>query len=275
MTNIEFKQWKDEHSEFMQEHIKATENSRWGRVLCNWKEEKQIKGQDPSIIDHIDHFYAATVNLKNADIYLDCRPRKIWAKFSLYSILQPIVLTAKTFYHLILPISIPCIIYKTIQDAKKEEKKVSGKELTNRIFKQIGKNILDIGRTPLYAIALTVIGISAVIIGPLAPKILHDMRKTAGNIEKSLNWGNADSAWILFKCFQPVDNIMTIDQWDRTYIDTSYHDENEKDASILNGLSNFARAQIKFRREHPALFNDCLQKYPEDKPYISAHLMQK
>jgi hypothetical protein len=272
VTNIDFPQWRKEHPSM--EQILEKENSRWGRIICKWTEKKEVEeSQDPVLIEHL---YASTINLKNADMYLDCRPRKIWAKFTVYSIFQPIVLTAKTFYHLILPISIPYIIYKTVRDANNEQKdkktEISGRELAKRIFKEIGKNILDIGRTPLYAIVLTVIGISALIIGPLAPKILHDFRRVAGNVEKSLNWGNADSAWIIFKCFQPIENLMTVKEWSREYPDTSYYPQKTKNRSILKGLANFARAQIKFRRENRALFNDCFLKYSQDKPYKSAYL---
>lgn len=260
--SITFDEWKNEHSQFMRSHVVQTENSRWGRVISNWNEERTGSNQT------LEHIYTPAINLKNGDIYLDCGARKIWAKCCLYSILQPIVLTVKTVYHLFLPFSIPYTIYKTVQAAKNEENKISEAELMKKIIKEVGKNLVDMVRTPLYAIAITIVGIAGVIIGPFAPKLLYDIRITAGKLDKSLNW-DENSPWILFRCFQPIDNLMTIDQWDREYKDTAYLKENEKDDPILLGLTNYSRAQIKFRRDNHALFNDCCQKYPQDKPFVS------
>lgn len=271
MSDITFKEWKDKHSEFMQKHIVESEGSRWGRVICIWTEKRKESGK----ITTIEHTYAAAINLKKGDIYLDCRKRKVWAKCCLYSLIQPLVLTVKTVYHLLLPVSIPYEIYKTVKAARKETQKVPGKELTKRIVKQIGKNLADTVRTPLYGMALTIIGIAGVVIGPLAPKILYDIRVTAGKVEKALNWGNENSPWILFKCFQPCDNLMKMYEWSRQNKDTEYLKENEKDDATLHGLTNFARAQIIFRRNNKALFNDCLKKYPEDKPYTSQSTPKK
>lgn len=260
-NNIGFPEWKKTHSDFVKKYIfSESESSRWGRVICLW-EEKATK---------ITHIYAACINLQTGDIYLDCRKRKIWAKCCLYSFTQPFVLTAKTFYHLLLPISIPYGIYKVVLEASQEEEKISNKELSKRIFEQIGKNLADIVRTPLYAIVLTIIGISGVLIGPLVPEKLYDIRMTITKIETALNWGDGYSPWNQFPCLLSIGNLMTIEHYWSTYFkdDTEYF-MNGNDRLTLYGLTNLARAQVKFRRNNSVLFNDCFQKYSENKIYIS------
>jgi hypothetical protein len=270
MLPINFETWKEQHPTFMQQYVKMPEGQKWGRVICKWEEKPSEVNQ--TITQNITHTYAAAINLKNGDIYLDCRKRKIWAKCALYSLVQPIILTAKTVYHLLLPVSIPLEIYKTVQAARKENPEISKKELAKRCFIQVGKNFADIVRTPAYAVALTVIGIAGVIIGPLAPKTLYDIRATAGKMEKSLHWGDDTSPWILFKCFQPISNLMTIgkEEWTRFNNATVYlKGKNDEESTTLYGLTNLARALIQFRRDHRAIFNDCFQKYAKNEPYKS------
>lgn len=264
MNSANFTEWKQKLPDLVQNQIIEQPGSKWGRVICVWKEKKETSA--------MEHLYAVTINLQNGDIYLDCRPRKIWAKCCLYTVIQPILLTAKTIYHMLLPFSTAVAIYQTVQAAKQEETKISAKELSKRIVVAIAKNVADIFRTPVYALALTIVTLAALIIGPLAPKSLFHFRMALGNMEKSLYWGNGDSAWILFKCFQPVENLMTVDQWNRRQPDTEYLHEHGQENPTMNGLTNFARAQVQFRRHNNALFNDCLHKFPENKAYISAAL---
>jgi hypothetical protein len=265
----DFEKWKTNYPDFMTKYVVQEEGPRWGRVMCIWQEVKP--GQSK-----VQHIYAASIDLQNGDIYLDCRKRKLWVKCCLYSLVQPIFFTVKTVYHLLLPISVPFEIYHTLQTARKQQK-VTGIMLTKKIFKNIGKNIADIVRTPLYALVLTMVGIAGVLIGPLAPKTLYHIRMTIGKLERSLNWGVEHNSWNLFRCLHRIDNLTKIDwRYVHDYDNTEYiHDnESKKIEQTLHGLTNLAYLLINFRRENSRLFNDCFRTYPMNKPYISASTRQ-
>ena len=265
-TQMNFKDWKNIHKSFIQENIEQKENSRWGRINAKWNEINSNQ--------ELNHIYKFTLDLKTGDFYLDCRRRKIWCKSLTYLFVQPIVLSLKTVYHLMLPLSISLEIFQEVQKIKEFENdqkiKLTNKEKTIRIVKVITKDLLDIVRTPLYAGALSIIALAGVVIGPLAPNILYNTRAMAAKVELALHWGNEDSNWIIYRCFHPLGNVITIDQeWQRTREDTKYIKPESSEADRLKGLSNLARALINFRRENRAIFNDCFKLLPANQAYIS------
>lgn len=255
--NTSFNKWRDENS-FVEDHIlyDEGEDCRWCRFSTQWNEKKEDKN------DIITHLCAFTLDLQTGDLYLDCRKRKIWAKFFVLSVTRPLFGFIKTAYHLCLPISIPIEIFKAIIVGRHQNQ--SSDEIAQAAWINIKYNIADIIRTPLYTTALIVVTISAVIIGPFAPRKLYDLRALAGHLEIVLNRGQ-DSLWNLAPCFQPLNNLMEIHKENYQKADTEYDDE-----ATLQGCNNLVRSYIKFRREHRNIFNDCGMLLPENKVYISA-----
>lgn len=232
--------------------LKLTEGKqcKWARINCEWVETKT----DDTTLRHI---YAACINLENGHMYLDCTKKKLFAKCWCLTFIRPLHAIGKTIYHLLLPISIPCEIYKAIQEATRV--KANTWDTTKIVVRNLGRNFADIIRTPLYATVLTIITLAGGVIGLLAPHRLYDIREIAGKIETALNWGEDWSFWMLAPCLTfKADLIYTVD----------YYNKNVED--ISDGLSTFAKKQIEFRRHNRFIFNDCWRKLDANKVYRSA-----
>lgn len=254
--NISFNEWRDENA-FVEDDILYTEgkNCRWGRFTMRWNEKKEAD-------NIISHLCAFTLDLHSGDLYLDCSKSKIWAKFVVLSFTRPLFGIIKTAYHVCLPISLPIEIFKAIIVGISQHQ--SAREITQAAWINIKHNIADIIRTPLYTVALTVVTISAVIIGLFSSYRLYDLRAVAGHLEIALNRGQ-DNFWTLAPCFQPLDNLMTIHNQNYKKADTEYDDE-----ETLQGCNNLARSYVNFRRKNRNIFNDCGMLQPKDQAYISA-----
>lgn len=273
--------------------IQESPTSKWGGLEVNWNED--ITKKDKTI----NHVFRFTVNRNTGDFYLDCDKRKLTLKFSLYAVLQPLIFSVKTVYHLLLPISIPYEIFREVQKIKLKEaqlsQKIASSEKAKRIVKVVVWNVASIVITPGCAAVSAIIGIAGAIIGPFAPKrFLYELRATAGKVERFTHRGDKNSIWIIYKCFQPVQNISTIEKlglchqsgkeykvgkdpkggntFPNTHQDTLYQKDitNEE-----RGMINLARAMISFRRTKRALFNDCMQLFPQEKEYISSYVEKK
>ena len=268
------------NSNFIKE-LPAKEGAKWGNLQVTWKEK--IEGREETI----DHIYQFTKNRENGDLYLDCTKGKIWTKFLLHIVLEPIILTGKIVFH---GTGLATIsgLYQEIQQIKEEEQEqeqsISLKTKVIRCLTVIGKTGVDIVRIPVYGLAMEVVAIASLIIGPFAPKeILYEMRNIAGKIDLALHRGDKTNPWIIFRCFQSIGNIDM--EWNTHYEDTLYGDEGVEDTSCedngVNNLNHFlinlARAQIRFRRTSRALFN-CykgipLALFPEGKKYVSSTVL--
>lgn len=255
---ITFQNWRKTHP-FIEDYLiypdNKDKNCRWARIQANWKEQK-TGGKN------LSHLCAFTIDLNSGDIYLDCRKRKIWAKCAALTIGRPIFGITKTMYHLALPLSIPIEIYKSVIEDL--QKKMSANQILKNSLRSIKHNLTDIIRTPLYSLAMTIVTLSAVIIGPFAPSKLYDLRARVGRLENKLNRGE-DSIWNRAPCFQPLENLMHIHHLQYVKKDTQYEDE-----PSLHGLNNLARSYVKFRRTNRNLFNDCACLQSQDKAYVSA-----
>lgn len=237
---MNIQQFLNEHSE-LELFIVETEGqgNKWGRLVCHWHETKT----------NFDHILTPLINLQTGDIYLDCSKKKIYAKFITHLILRPFHIAFKTLYHLAFPISFPYIVYTTIAKGKEEEQ--DKKEIAQHCLKNCVKSLADIVRTPLYGIAMVIINVAALIIGPLAPKTLYDFREMTGKLIQFLSWQEEFVEEDIFPCFQSLINLQHINEWGlREHKDTNYSvNANE----YVKGLSNFARSQIKFRKERTTL----------------------
>lgn len=253
--------WKDNNVEIVKNHIIVNKdpNCKWGRLLCQWNEQK-----DGRVLKHC---YAATLNLKNGDLYLDCSPKKIYAKCIALLFARPIEIGIKFAYHLILPISFFDILARTINEEKKHGS--STKKIVKECLINIGKSVLDIVRTPIYGTALTITVLAAVIIGPFAPNKLYDIRELEGNIEQALVWDESiDNYFFLAPCFLPVNNILDIDKSLNLYEGTLY-ENNPK----LQGMSNLASSLILSRRNNYNPFDQLIGTLDPNKVYKSSVLI--
>jgi hypothetical protein len=251
---VNFLQFIDQHPELKPCVIQTEgKESKWGRLVCHWHEKKTS----------LDHIFTPLINLQTGEIYLDCSKKKIYAKFITHLLLRPIHIAFKTLYHLAIPLSIPYIVYKSIKEGKEENQ--DRKKIAQNCLKNCVKSLADIVRTPLYGIAMIIVNVAALVIGPLAPKTLYDFREMTGKLIPSLSWQKTFVEDDIFPCFQAFENLQNINNWDTPKEDTIYPSAN----AYLRGLSNFARSQIKFRREHYAPFNNLFGKLDPNVRFVS------
>ena len=119
----DFQDWLKEHPDIDAKIYK--ENSRWGRIVCEWNEEK-ADGKK------LTHHYAAMVDLQNGDLYMDCAKRKLFMKNLSMVVFRPIHSAIKTIYHAGMPF---VLIYRGL----------SGKEghTFKYVTKEIARNLAD------------------------------------------------------------------------------------------------------------------------------------
>jgi hypothetical protein len=231
-------------------------NSKWGRIDCQWMEDKE-NGD----VTQLEHHFFPLINKTTGDIYLDCSKRKIYVKFIVHSIIRPVLILGKTLYHAAFFISIPHIIAETIARGKKNE--LAGGEIAKQCVKNSFKSLADIIRTPLYGVAMEVVSATALIVGPLAPRTLYTLREAIGALVRSLNWNDRqDYMNDLFMCFQPIKSI------DRM-IKTAQRDNRNPVGYIQIQLNQYAENNIKFRRENRTPFNDCYRLVDPNVEYSS------
>ncbi len=237
----------------------------WAGLPVLWNENKDNK--DGKTIEVINHIYQFNINLKTGNLFLDCTKSKWATKCFVYAIVQPTVLAIKTLSHLT-GISLAVKIYQKVKEMNNVEGnpqgKISLKDKSIQILKVLGQEVTDIVRTPLYASALTILGVAGAIIGPFAPRnFVFKVVEIAGKVELSLHRGE-ESRWIVFECFQPIANITTIkDEWVRRRSDQKTTEQ---------GLINCASSQICFQRTHRAIFNNCGFLLSEDFRYVSPYV---
>lgn len=264
MQTLAFTNWRAAHP-FIEDYIFYPEgkNFRWARLVVPWH-ECVYDGQGQKIKE-IYHRCAFSLDLYTGDLYMDCRRRKIWAKCAALIVGTPLTGYIKTLYHLALPISVPIVIFQTIQQGIQQQH--SKKQIAYEVVCNIGRNGADIICTPLYTVTLMIVAIAAVCIGFFVPSYLYHFRLLFGDIEIARNWGENNMTWDTIRCFHPYTNLVNVDRhYSQTKQDTVY-DQNDP---ILKGLNNFVRANVKFRRRGCNLFNDCFMKFDPNKPYISA-----
>lgn len=206
--------------------------NQWKRIKCEWKEKAP----------NLTHVVACTINAQTTDLYLDCRERKIWAKCVALTFIRPLhTIILKTVYHILLPISLPLEIASRYLTARKYNLSIQ-KTICLCVVK-VFYSLQDIFRSPLYGTILTIISLSGVLIGPIAPEKLYDIRELYSKVESSLNDGKQISAWRLAPCFLPFTNLRRVKRDLRKFDATEYY-KNE----FMDGLANRARAIVKLYR---------------------------
>jgi hypothetical protein len=256
MTSTEFQRWRKANP-YIEDFISFPEgiDFHWARIHATWHEKQTDK--------RLKHLCAFAINLENGDIYLDCSKRKIWMKCVALTLGRPLFGFIKTIYHLSLVISIPIEIYKAIMKGRCEG--LSTKEIAHAALLNVIHNVVDIIRTPLYTIAMTIVTLVAVLIPAYDPRRLYDLRAVAARLENALNRGE-DGFWRGAICFNPIDNIMNMSSYHYAYtkLDTEYQDQ-----LTLHGLNNLARSYVKYRRKYRNLFNNYGQLLNHDKTFTS------
>ena len=109
---------------------------------------------------------------------------------------------------------------------------------------------------------MTIVVLVGVIIGPLAPHKLYDLRAMAGHLEKTLN--RESETWTLAPCFQPIANLKSIDK-DKYIKDDTVYDQED----TLKGLNNLARSYVRYRRKNRNPFDDYCRLVPQNGVYVS------
>lgn len=252
---------------FLQNHPEFTpfisktedENSKWTRIIFPWKEIK------PDQENTLEHIFTPLVNRENCDYYLDCTKKRIYMKFLHHTAYRPFDIVFKTIYHLAIPISIPHIIYKTIQES--EDDGLTRGQIAVRCITNSCNSLVDIVRIPLYGVAFTIINIAALVIGPFAPSTLYTFREITGQLIISMYRGNPAEYRKDFPCFQP-DNLNDLNHFgQKTFPDTEY----PSDALPYEiGMNNYTRAMIVHWRR---TYNPCIQllgKLDPKKAFVSS-----
>lgn len=194
------------------------------------------------IVCYNDH-----VDLSTNDLYNGLSMNKIGMIFGIMILGRPINTICKTLYHICIPISIPREIRLANLQSSVDRKT---RDLQEPNFcwisaKAVMKSLVDIVRTPLYGIVLTIISIVGTIAFFVSPNELKQIRKWHGKLEISLHWGNKHRC--LVECFTPIDNLNKISRRNETFSDiatvkvnTQTFQYNEKTPAEIKGLGNLA-----------------------------------
>lgn len=280
-----FNQFKTQHSDNTDwkkkfEVIETDPIVNFGRIALRWRDEACNCGdEDCGQKEDINHIYASAIDLKSGDIYLDCRPRKLWVKNLIGVALRPIVLIGKTLSHVLF---IPTFIElgKIFSQNKADR---NWAEFRNKSW----QSIKDIGRTPLYETAMLVLHVVSVIFGAMCPPVLYKIRQVIGRLEIDLNridsskklYNNVficGEGWVLTPCLVPIGNLaqMLYPQRDnegnilRDVNDNPILEENTEE-NIKENLNLKGRKLVEYRQENCEPLNDCGNLYPRNIPYIS------
>ncbi len=249
MNSIPFENWKSDHDKLYGKYIFKTEGEdcRWGRLLCTWHE----KGKSSALLREHHVYYC--IDLRNGDLYVDDSKTVIFFKSLGVIPLRVAQVFFKTIFHLLLPISLPMIIFKTIQQEMKKynEDEHAGRRpsIANIGWKCLENSAASIGniiRTPFYGVAMTCASLLAVILSPFDPVCLYDFRKLAGEYEDKMfewdivNWG------IYTECFHPFNTIEKVYKQVRKQHNEDTDYSKCKSQFEIN-LSNMARTTVLIR----------------------------
>lgn len=251
--NINYERWDKQYIEPLTGKTAIIDSEKWPRLICEWPEIK-------SKTQVVTHTYAACVNLEKHALFMDCRPRKIFAKVCTYLFGIGVMTIAKTFYHASL-IKIVREIFKTID----------GKQTKTKFCSKTVKSLADIVRTPLYCVILTVVTVSSILLAVILPNTLYYSRDIIGKIEQSANWGKKRTPWTVGNCFQAYDLTELTERFGKKmYPNTVYL----SDDPLTIGMTNFARYWILERRTHYNPFDQLRGGLDPRKQYISPILLE-
>jgi hypothetical protein len=201
-----------------------------------------IDYNEPSYMHGPIHY---SVHWNSGDIYLQKTTDNLLAIAWACLAGRPVKVFLKTAYHLFLPISIPYEIFTTFQKEMELRERHPERPAENLYLKcsvSVIHSLADIVRTPLYGSVLMVLHISTIFVYIFDPKATHRLRLITGQIELELERGRRERC--LLRCFQPLDNLMTVDRRSDK-IEGIVYPENSTPAQI--GLINLIHAIFKKR----------------------------
>lgn len=223
-------------------------DSKWARVILECRKKDPVSNAITGT-----HRYAAVVNCETQNVYRDDEKSILAIKFFGLAIYTPIALVAKTIYHILFPISIPHQIYLKVNELKEQEAKIIEKkgtpaprEMGKRVITIIARNMLDIVKTPLYAVAMTVVALGTLILSIFRSQILYDGRTIFGKIMLNLNYDNKKSVWLQYiaPCMQPMANLKTVGE-KRNYFKKKVAYDGERGSTVF-GLNNLVKRYTKY-----------------------------
>lgn len=188
----------------------------------NWQKENYIFTKDSDVYRRLLYKetgkgnYYFTINVKTGEIYNNDNRRIIFLKNFLLVLGRPIHSLAKTLYHISIIAPLAYEITKYINN------KQSATDLRRNMY----RSCIDIVRTPIYGIVMTIMHIAAMIFGVLSPNTLYKTREIIGQLERDLEWGAkpAHDLWLciptggyLSPCFSPIQNICRGDSIKNTF----------------------------------------------------------
>jgi hypothetical protein len=147
----------------------------------------------------------------------------LYFKFFLSFLARPVHLIIKTAYHLFL-IGVFVAIAKELKSKKGEKAALKKGELASAVPKPIDKaagtlgqkvvrSLVDIFRTPLYELVMTIVSLTAILTAPFSPGLLYDFRCFTGQLTRELFWGaKYDMPVNLTPCMYRVGNIMDFEK---------------------------------------------------------------
>jgi hypothetical protein len=235
----EFEKFISRYSDWKTEfNVSVRDHERYQRIRIEAVGDDQIK-----------HVYAATIDVQTGGIYLDCRKRKIFAKHVTLAIARPIHTVVKTIWHASI---VGPLLLEVGKSAFTEQTAWKG-------VKNFGHSLADIVRTPYYGLLMTAHHLYGMIETLFSSNSLYESRDRIGALERKLlrvDQITDGGFWLLSACFSPLANIATAHE--------KYRAWNTED-----GLEAFALAQVNFRSERRALFNNCYGLHPKETPYLS------
>lgn len=225
------------------------DDSIYQRIKCVWEEGEIGDVNDENAgLELKRHEYHACINIKNGDIYIDCRRRKILCKHLALILTRPIHTFIKTLWH-------ATIIGPLIAGIAENEENLG---------KRMLYSIADIIRTPVYGLAMTITYIAGVVLACISPNILYRTRALSGYLERKMLRVNTrreleNDPWTLSLCFSPCKNIAK----------SLNREEAKKGTDIQEHLATFAENVVEEERRGGNPFNNCGNKFPADQAYIS------
>lgn len=128
--------------------------------------------------------------------YNDDSTSLIYLKFAMSTLARPLYLVVKTIYH----ITVGWI--KAIVDG------VRHKEPAKKIAERVIRQLADIVRTPIYVVAITVVGIAGLIAAPFKMTLMYDIRAVIGRLSHEMFWGARKRVLDMNTCMRRELNIV-------------------------------------------------------------------
>lgn len=209
---------------------RKADGSFLNRLVCQWNEITPSK-------DIQQHIYTAGID-KNDGVYLDCRKRLIFAKILVSTAFRPLRGFVKTLYHLSM-IPIAKAIFTGIQ----------GKMTAKEVGVKSAQSIADIVRTPVYELAMVIVGLAGIITAFVAPTTLYKFREAIGKIEGAL-FREKFHPSTMAPCFQSRDlkdmvEIFAVSKHDGRYYLRNNDDTNYGEFSVENLLKAKVIDEVK------------------------------